>query len=77
MPRKYIALTDQLRQAILSADKTRYAIWKETGVAEATLSRFVNGKGGLSSDAVDRIGECLGLWLTTEAPKQTTKKGRK
>lgn len=76
MPKKYLRITEQLRQAIIADHKTRYRISQETGVTEAALSRFVNQKGGLSPESIDKIGECLGLWLTTEVPKRPTKKGK-
>ena len=57
-------LTDQLRWAIDHGDKTRYQIAKETENDEATLSRLMHGKGGLSMDGLDRIAECLDLNLT-------------
>lgn len=68
-------LTDQLRRAIEGGPKSRYQIAKETGIDEATLSRFVHYKGGLSMDGLDAIAECLGLSLTT-ATKPRGKKGR-
>ena len=67
-------LTDQLRKAIDAGDKTRYQIAKETGIDEATLSRFIRGKGGLSMEGLDAIGECLGLRIVTDKPQ---KKGGK
>ena len=45
----------------------------ETGIDEATLSRFVHGKGGLSIEGLDAIGEPLGLRIVANEPK--TKKG--
>jgi DNA-binding phage protein len=56
-------LSDQFRQAILRSAKTRYRIAQETGLSEGQLSRFVNRKGGLSLEAIDKIGKCLGLEL--------------
>ena len=63
--KKLRPITEQLRQAIESADASRYRISKSTGVTEAALSRFVNGKAGLSLESVDRIGEFLDLELVT------------
>ena len=40
-------LTNQLRKAIDAGGKSRYQIAKETGIDEATLSRFMHGKGRL------------------------------
>ena len=59
--RKPKPLSEQLRAAILSSDKTRYQIWKETGVTEAALSRFVHKLGGLTLGSIDKIGQCLDL----------------
>ena len=68
-------LSDQLREAILNADISRYVIWKKTGIAESALSRFVNGKSGLSLDSIDLIAECIGLRLVVdEKPKRKTSK---
>jgi plasmid maintenance system antidote protein VapI len=40
-----------------------YAIAKALGVAESTMSRFMNGKGGLSMKYIDRLGVLLGLHI--------------
>lgn len=61
MPRKRKPLSEQLRDAILNAEITRYRIAQETGLTEAGLSRFVNKVSGLSLESIDKIGECLDL----------------
>ena len=66
MTTKRKPLSEQLREAILTADMSRYRIAKETGLTEAGLSRFVNGICGLSLDSIDKIGECLGLRIVVE-----------
>jgi len=68
MTPKRTTLTDQLRRAIETADKSRYALWKETGIDQATLSRFIHGKGGLSLDGWNRLAEALDLELTKRQP---------
>ncbi|MDD4787764.1 MAG: helix-turn-helix transcriptional regulator [Pirellulales bacterium] len=68
---KETKLTDQLRRAIETADKSRYVLWKETGIDQAVLSRFMHGKGGLSMDGLDRLAHALGLELV--AKKRPTK----
>ena len=71
MTRKPKKISDQLREAILSAAITRYRIAQETGVSEAVLCRFVNGDCGLSLDTIDLLGEYLGWSITTgKQPKQ-------
>ena len=62
-------LSEQLREAILNADISRYRISKETGLTQAGLSRFVNHVAGLSFDSIDKIGECLGLEIIVGGDK--------
>ena len=69
-------ISDQLREAILNAEISRYRLAKLTGLSEAALSRFVNGVMGLSLDSIDKIGECLGLEITTKRRKPRKRKGK-
>lgn len=57
-------LTDQLRQAIDESGLTRYRISQETGISEATLSKFYLGQRGLSMKALNALGEYLQLTIT-------------
>jgi transcriptional regulator with XRE-family HTH domain len=54
-------LSDQLRQLIADCGITRYRISKDTGVDQAVLEKFVNGKRGMSLQTLDILGEYLGL----------------
>jgi hypothetical protein len=64
-------LSEQLRGAIEKAGVSRYEISKATGVSQATLSKFVLGtRPGLSFDAMDRVGEYLGLVIVKKQPKK-------
>ena len=56
-------ISEQLRKAIVDAGISRYRISQETGIAESTLSRFVNGKAGLTMELADTLAEYLGLTL--------------
>ena len=69
-------LTDQLRQTIDNCGVTRYRIAKETGISESTLSKFCLGQRGISMDALDRLGEYLGLEIInrTDLKKRDRKK---
>ena len=67
-------LTDQLRRAIDDSGLTRYRIAKETGISEATLSKFHLGQRGLSMDALNALGECL--QLTIHLGRKPDKKGK-
>jgi hypothetical protein len=67
-------LTDQLRQAIDDSGLTRYRIAQETGISEATLSKFYLGQRGLSMEALNALGECL--QLTINLGRKPNKKGK-
>ncbi|MHC4563393.1 MAG: helix-turn-helix domain-containing protein [Planctomycetota bacterium] len=54
-------LLEDIRKAIKASKKTRYRIWKETGIAQAQLSRLMDGTTGLSIETIERLAECLGL----------------
>ncbi len=75
MAKKSKPLSEQLREAILTAEISRYRIAKETGLTEAGLSRFVNRVAGLSLDSIDKVGECLGLEIVARR-KPRQRKGR-
>ena len=60
MPKK-LKLSDQIRNAIKTCGKSRYRIWKETGIDQALLSHFLHRKRSLSLNTVDRLAECIGL----------------
>jgi plasmid maintenance system antidote protein VapI len=64
MNRQLSKFSDQLRHAIETCGVTRYQLSQATGIDQATLSRFISGKGGLSMPILDRLGECLGLQIT-------------
>jgi transcriptional regulator with XRE-family HTH domain len=75
MAKKKTKLSDQLREAILNADISRYRISQLTGISEAALSRFVNKVNGLSLESIDLIAECIGLRLVVEEkPGRKTRK---
>lgn len=62
-------ISNQLRDAIATAGATRYEISKQTGVAQSALSRFMSGERGLTSSAIDVLGEYLDLELTKRKPR--------
>lgn len=70
-----VKLTDQLRDAIDGSGMSRYAVAKAIGLDQATLSRFMSRKAGLSLDTVDKLGEFLGLELVVTR-KPAKGKGR-
>ncbi len=56
-------ISEHIRAAIEGSDVSRYRIANDTGIAESTLSRFLSGERGLSMEAIDTLGEYLGLIL--------------
>jgi transcriptional regulator with XRE-family HTH domain len=66
--KKREAVSDQIRRLIEECGLTRYQIWQATGIDQATLSRFMSGEGGLSTPALDALGELLDLELTMHGP---------
>ncbi len=73
MAKRRVMLSDQVRQAVDDCGMTRYAIWKATGIDQATLSRFVAGERRLSMDSLDRLADLLDLNITTGRRRRTTK----
>ena len=63
-------LIDQIRQAIIQSDLTRYQISQQTGVDQASLSRFVHGERGLSGEAINAIGDLLNLEIVVREKKR-------
>jgi hypothetical protein len=73
--KKKTLFSDELRAVIDNAPISRYRLWQLTGIDQASLTRFMAGKEGLSLAAIDKIAEVLGLHITVEKPK-TTKGGK-
>jgi hypothetical protein len=67
-------LTDQIRAAVDRCERSRYAICKELGLDQATLSRFMNGHGGMSLARLDDLADLLDLKisLAPRPPKKGT-----
>lgn len=74
MSTKPTKFSDQIRKAVEESGMTRYAIFKASGIDQATLSRFVHGQVGLSMDSLDVLADILGLEIVARGRKP--KKGR-
>jgi transcriptional regulator with XRE-family HTH domain len=61
--------SEQLKQRIEESELTRYRIAKESGVAQSTLSSFVNGQRALSLTNIDKICDLLDLQLVPRTLK--------
>ena len=72
MAKRRIKLSEQVRRAVADCGLTQYRIWKETGIDQATLSRFVSGERGLPMKTLDTLADFLELNIT--AGKRTGRK---
>ena len=63
MGKRTAKLTDQIRQAIDDSGLSRYEIAQQTGIDESALAKFYNGQRGISSTALDALGEFLQLTI--------------
>ena len=63
-----------IRAAIKGGDKTRYRLWKETGIAQSQLSRLMTGESGLSLESLERLAKALGLRIVVDGAVK--RKGR-
>jgi transcriptional regulator with XRE-family HTH domain len=73
MAKKRTKLSDEIRRAVEASGRSRYAICKELGILQSSLSRFMSGKGGLTMASLDALAELLDLHLATD--KRPEKKG--
>jgi transcriptional regulator with XRE-family HTH domain len=73
MAKRTTQISEQLRELIDASGRSRYSICKATGIAEPAMSRFMNGKGGLSLEAIDKVADLLGLTLTASKPAPKSK----
>jgi len=49
---------------------SRYRLWKETGIDQAVLSRFVAGKAGMTLKSLDVLADALGLRVVADRSKR-------
>jgi predicted transcriptional regulator len=65
-----LPFSERFKQAIDGSGLTRYRIAKDSGVAQSTISQFMNGKRSLSLKAVDRIAEVIDLEFISKQPQE-------
>ena len=63
-------LTDQIRRAIDESGVSRYRLWKETGIDQAVLSRFMAGKAGMTLKSLDVLADALELQVVAGRSKR-------
>jgi DNA-binding Xre family transcriptional regulator len=65
---------DQIREAMKASEKTRYRLWKETGIDQSHLLKLWNGDAGLSVENLERLCEALDLRIVVQPMKSRTNK---
>ena len=63
-----------IRKAIAGSEKSRYRLWKETGISQAHLCEFLHGHRGMKIDTLELLAKALGLEIVVRPAKR--KKGR-
>lgn len=69
MSGRRVKLTEQIRRAVLASDKSRYALCKQIGLSQSTMSRFINGTGGLGMEILDKLADVLDINLESKPTK--------
>ena len=57
-------IEEQLKRTLIESEMSRYRIAKLSGLSEAQLSYFVNGKRSLTLPAAAKLAKILGFELT-------------
>jgi transcriptional regulator with XRE-family HTH domain len=74
-----MSISDGIRLAIQRSGASNYTLARVSGIDQAALSRFANGKGLLSLDSIDKLANVLGLELiqTVSQTPRPSARGRK
>lgn len=73
-----MGIKKQLRQAIINSGLSHNQLWKESGVRQQVISRFVSGERGLTLSSAERLCNYFQLELAPiEPPAKPAKKQRK
>lgn len=67
MTKTRVKLSDQVRRAVAGSGLSRYRICKLARIDQATFSRFMAGKVGLSLPTLDALADVLGLDVVADA----------
>ncbi len=60
--------SDQIRAAVRKSGVSRYRLAQETGVDQASLSRFLKGE-GLTTTTLDALAKVLRLSVEAKGPR--------
>jgi|GEM_PF-1997964 len=67
------SIQDTIRSEIKKSGKTRYAIWKESGISQSHLSLFMRKQRGMTITMLERIAPVLNLEIIIR-PKRRKKR---
>ncbi len=62
----FMAITEQLKQAVLKDGRPQSAIAKAAQIHPKTFSAFMNGRRGLSIESIQNLVNALGMELRLE-----------
>lgn len=61
---------DDLCKAMKASGKTRYRLWKETGIDQSHLAKLLSGEAGLSVENLEKLAAALGLEIIIRPAKR-------
>jgi len=69
-------MENRLREVLKREGITPYRLWKELGIDQSVMSKFLRGRYGLSVRKLEQIADYLGYELTL-AKRRPSRKGGK
>lgn len=51
----------KIKQLMKDQDMTAYALSKKTGISQATIGQWLNGKNGASVTSLQKLADCFGV----------------
>jgi transcriptional regulator with XRE-family HTH domain len=67
-----MAILDEIRKAIRTCGRSRYALAKETGLSQSLLCLLMSGKRNLSVEALETLARTMGYGVTLRPHKKRT-----
>ncbi len=66
-------ILEAIREAMERSEKTRYRLWKETGIDQSHLFKLLNGDARLSLENLELLAEALDLEIVVKPKKRKRK----